>query len=72
MGFSQRQAGEKFTRQVAQDFIGQLERTVDQRTGPGEQRAVAKTPKADPALRNFPTDQLATELRRPGFLVSEP
>jgi hypothetical protein len=102
MGFTQRQAGGKFTRGEADAFIEQLQQEFDAATtdGPaptgspvGDAVAVpepsagpahrAARPAAAPrpaapltvaqqALRRIPTDQLAAELQRRGWIVVEP
>ena len=86
MGFTQRQAGGKFTRDEAQEFIQQLEEAEDARieaekTAPASAKptgkpaagpvAKAEEPASDPRLTDIPSDALAAELRRRGFEVSE-
>jgi hypothetical protein len=75
MGFTQRQAGGKFTRDDAQQFIDQLEEAEDQRRGNPVEEPVAAEPPAPPEpdslLRDVPSEQLAAELRRRGWKVSE-
>lgn len=84
MGFTQRQAGGKFTRDEAQQFIDQLEEEVDRRNE--EARAEAKATPAEPtaaepaeaeeaapsALGEVPSEDLVAELRRRGWSVSKP
>jgi len=65
MGFTQRQAGGKFTRDEAQACIDRLEAAEDARAGA---RAPAE---AEPALRDVPSEALAAELRRRGWTVHE-
>ena len=70
MGFTQRQAAGKFTRDEADAFIGQLqdaEHAGSTATAP-EPRLTA----ADRALRAIPDQQLAAELQRRGWIVVEP
>ncbi|MGD9797463.1 MAG: hypothetical protein AB7H43_03825 [Acidimicrobiia bacterium] len=72
MGFTQRQAAGKFTRDEAEAFIQQL-----QVTPPEEGSAVAAAPAArlspaEVALRRLPAGQLAAELQRRGWIVVEP
>jgi len=72
MGFTQRQAAGKFTRDEAESFIAQLQESAA--TG---EPAVAATPPARPsaaerALRAAPAEQLAAELQRRGWVVLEP
>jgi hypothetical protein len=71
MGFTQRQAGGKFTRDEAAAFIERL-----QEDGPA-----ADTPAGDPvrklsaaemALARVPAADLAAELQRRGWIVIEP
>ena len=72
MGFTQRQAGGKFTRDEAQEFIDQLEEAESERVAPAAPRLHAvKPPAASSALRDVPADELAAELRRRGWTVSE-
>ena len=70
MGFSQRQAAGKFTRDEAIAFIDRLQDTE-----------IDNTPLAIPAwrlsaqeqiIRHMPAEQLAAELRRRGWSVIEP
>jgi hypothetical protein len=71
MGFTQRQAAGKFTRDEAEAFIDQLEEAgpngdVD-RTGPPTRLSAAEQ-----ALRRVPSEQLAAELQRRGWAVVQP
>lgn len=73
MGFTQRQAAGKFSREEADAFIEQLERARDEEPGQaGVVEAPARLSAADRALRSFSTDQLAAELQRRGWIVIEP
>jgi hypothetical protein len=89
LGFTQRQAAGKFTRDEADAFIEALQTAAQSGDGvaggdaPTEQpavqarRAVARpavTTRAAPiaALHRVPTDQLAAELQRRGWIVVEP
>ncbi|MET0627416.1 MAG: hypothetical protein ABW033_03035 [Acidimicrobiia bacterium] len=77
MGFTQRQAGGKFTRDEAEALIEQLEAA-------GEDGAVAatgasaptasprRTSQTDAALSRMPAERLAAELQRRGWIVVEP
>ncbi|MEY2406338.1 MAG: hypothetical protein QOG39_1254 [Acidimicrobiaceae bacterium] len=71
LGFTQRQAAGKFTRDEADAFIELLQEAVD-----GEDGDVATPPPrlsaAEQALRRVPADQLAAELQRRGWIVVEP
>jgi hypothetical protein len=71
MGFTQRQAGGKFTRDEAAEFIAQL---TDAEAG----ESVPVTPPAwrqsaqEQMMKALPSEQLAVELRRRGWTVIEP
>jgi hypothetical protein len=74
MGFSQRQAGGKFTRDEAQQFIEQLEEAeaeADAPEGLSAVRPVLPEPEPDAALRDVPSEQLAAELERRGWRVTK-
>jgi len=72
MDFSQRQAGGKFTRGEADEFIEKMQERSeieDESIAP-----VAKLKKPSPAnqaLRKFPAEELAAELQRRGWIVAE-
>ena len=66
MGFTQRQAGGKFTRDEADAFIAQLEE------GAGGAEPAPRLTKAERALRAFSAEELAAELQRRGWAVIEP
>ncbi len=74
MGFNQRQAGGKFTRDEAAAFIEQLQHAADE--AGGENTPPAAAPSGiwayERLMRDVPADQLATELRRRGWTVTEP
>jgi hypothetical protein len=85
MGFTQRQAAGKFTRDEAETFIDQLQAEVDAAAappgvgdpdGPPTRRAAPRPPTlptaADRALRDVPSERLAAELQRRGWAVLEP
>ncbi len=71
MGFTQRQAGGKFTRDEAEAIIAQLVDAED-----GERAPVAppawRQSTQDQVTRALPSEQLADELRRRGWTVIEP
>ncbi len=75
MGFTQRQAGGKFTRDEADAFIRQLHAEAAGDDG-SEPRAdlvpVVRLSKLDQQLRAVPTEALAAELQRRGWVVMEP
>ena len=71
MGFTQRQAAGKFTRDEADTFIDQLQAELD--GDPAVVAApVARLSAAEQALRRMPAGQLAAELQRRGWIVVEP
>jgi hypothetical protein len=70
MGFTQRQAAGKFTRDEAVAFIDQLEHAGD-----GTKPIASPVPQLaarEQLLRHLPPEQLAAELRRRGWTVIEP
>lgn len=76
MGFTQRQAGGRFTRDEAAAFIEELEQAV-----PGDASVVAsrsapapatRITAAERAARDLPDGVLAAELQRRGWIVVEP
>ena len=74
MGFTQRQAGGKFTADEATAFIEQLEEAEHLRDV-GEQppvEPVEQLSAAEQALREYTDQQLAAELQRRGWIVVEP
>ena len=71
MGFSQRQAGGKFSRDEAEAFITQLQDAQSE----GNTIVAAPTWRKstlDQILGSLSTEQLAAELRRRGWSVTEP
>ena len=73
MGFTQRQAGGKFTRDEAQQFIDQLLEAEDRANAPAGLRLVGAEP-PEPApehdLGDVPTEQLVSELESRGFRIT--
>lgn len=72
MGFTQRQAGGRFTRDEADAFIELL-----QETGPGDEAPAPAAPTrrlsaVEQSLSRVPASQLAAELQRRGWIVVEP
>lgn len=71
MGFTQRQAGGKFTREEAAEFIAQLTEAEA-----GESIPVAaprwRQSTQEQVMKALPSEQLADELRRRGWTVIEP
>ena len=71
MGFTQRQAGGKFTRDEADAFIEQLQDAEP--TDPAPDAVPApRLSSTEVALRRLPAEQLAAELQRRGWVVMEP
>jgi hypothetical protein len=71
MGFTQRQAGGKFTRDEAEALIEQLENGATTDDAPATTVA-APRPAGDAALRNISSPRLAAELQLRGWIVAEP
>jgi hypothetical protein len=73
MGFTQRQANGKFTRDEADAFITALQEAEAEQTDPS---ATVDRPldlsAEERALRRIPVDQLAAELQRRGWIVVAP
>ncbi len=71
MGFTQRQAGGRFTRAEADEFI---ERLQDAESDPCKLVAVQgwRDSAQEQLLSRMPAEQLAVELRRRGWIVIEP
>jgi hypothetical protein len=79
LGFTQRQAAGKFTRDEADAFITQLEEAQEAQSSDNDTPAPAPRPApsprataADQMLRRLPAEQLAAELQRRGWVVMEP
>lgn len=72
MGFTQRQAGGKFTRDEADAFIEQLEEAAANGTSPVAATAPRRLSAAEQTLRRLPASELAAELQRRGWIVIEP
>jgi hypothetical protein len=76
MGFTQRQANGKFTRDEADEFIAALqhaaEEAPDLRPAAPATRTPAQRTQATTPLEKFSDEQLATELQRRGWVVMEP
>jgi hypothetical protein len=69
MGFTQRQAGGKFTRDEAAALIDRLQETEAE---PAEAPPTPPRSAADRALLQVPAEQLAAELRRRGWTAAPP
>jgi hypothetical protein len=72
LGFTQRQAAGRFTRDEADDLIGRLRAAAD---GEAPAPVVAQAGRRDAieqVLRRMPAEQLAAELQRRGWAVIAP
>ena len=78
MGFTQRQAGGKFTRDEADAFIEQLQNEATGIEPAADEAPTVARPKKqqlsalDRKLQTIPTAALASELQRRGWVVMEP
>lgn len=80
LGFTQRQAGGKFSRDEADAFIEQLQAEADGTSGvadPTDAPTPTKVPAArrsaaDKLLESISTERLAAELQARGWIVVEP
>jgi hypothetical protein len=75
LGFSQRQAGGKFTRDEADAFIEQLQEAAEAGDGDddgGPSAPPVRLSAAEQAIRRMPDELLAAELQRRGWIVAEP
>jgi hypothetical protein len=75
LGFNQRQAGGKFTRDEVEAFIDRLQADPDagdDESPPGPVPAPTGVSATDKVLQTMPAGSLAAELRRRGWTVSEP
>lgn len=71
MGFTQRQAGGRFTRDEAEAFIDRLQDAAEG-SGPAEVAKPVVLSPAERAVRRMSAEQLAAELQRRGWIVIEP
>jgi len=72
MGFTQRQAAGRITRDEAAAFIDQLEADAEDRAEPFVAPSTGRPSAAQHAIRRLPSEHLAAELQRRGWLVIEP
>ena len=76
MGFTQRQAGGKFTGAEAAAFIEQLQEAetsgVSVEVPEATSKPTQRVSQAERTLRRMPAEQLAAELQRRGWVVLEP
>ena len=72
MGFTQRQAAGKFTRDEATAFIERLQETGSEDDSAAEGAPVVRLSAAEHAMRRLSTEQLAAELEHRGWTVVRP
>jgi hypothetical protein len=72
MGFTQRQAAGKFTRDEVGAFIERLQYELGDGDAPVPDERPPGPSAAERALRRFGSEQLASELQRRGWTVTEP
>jgi hypothetical protein len=81
MGFTQRQAGGKFTRDEADSFIAQLQEWAEIAENAGatpepvptlRRASSPKVTAAERSLKSVPSEVLAAELQQRGWVVLEP
>jgi hypothetical protein len=75
MGFTQRQANGKFTRDEADEFIAALQEASEEAPTPLPASVKPKAPRPrspDAQLAKFSDEQLAAELQRRNWVVMEP
>ena len=72
MGFTQRQAAGKFTRDEADAFIEQLEAAAQSESPSPVRTPMPHPTTAERALREVSSELLTAELQRRGWIVAEP
>ena len=75
MGFTQRQANGKFTRDEADEFIAALQEAAEDTPTPAPAPVTPKPPRPgspEAQLAKFSDEQLAAELQRRNWVVMEP
>jgi hypothetical protein len=72
MGFTQRQAAGKFTRDEVEAFIARLQEAEIDGDTPVAASSVIRLSAGERAIRSMPAGQLAAELQRRGWTVVEP
>ena len=72
MGFTQRQAAGKFTRDEAESFIDRLQATAADESPTDVEGPPARLSAVEQAVRRMPGELLASELQRRGWIVIEP
>jgi len=72
MGFTQRQGGGKFTHDEAAVYIERLQEAASDAGAPAVAGPVARLSATEQGLRRMPTEAIAAELQRRGWIVIEP
>jgi len=72
LGFTQRQAAGKFTRDEAAAFIDRLQHAEPDGSAPVTAEPAVRLSADEQALRRMPAERLAAELQRRGWVVMEP
>lgn len=72
MGFTQRQAAGRFTRDEAEELIERLQEAEHAGEAPAPATPAPRLSTADQQLRRMPAERLAAELQRRGWVVMEP
>jgi hypothetical protein len=72
MGFTQRPAAGKFTRDEAAAFIAQLQESESSGELAAPRPPTPRVSAAEQVLRRMPAEQLAAELQRRGWVVVQP
>jgi hypothetical protein len=72
LGLTQRQAGGKFTRDEAEAFIDRLQDEELDESTPVDRQRPERPSASKGSMRHIPSDELAAELKRRGWTVSEP
>lgn len=72
LGFTQRQAGGRFTRDEAEELIERLQEAQEGGDAAPPSAAAPRLTAAERALRQVPAERLAAELQRRGWVVLEP
>jgi len=72
MGFTQRQGSGKFTRDEAAALIDRMQAEASEGDSPPATVPATRVPAAAKALARMPTEELAAELQRRGWIVLEP
>jgi hypothetical protein len=72
MGFTQRQAAGKFTRDEVEGFIDQLQDAAVDASATDIGAPAARLSAGEQAVRRMPDEMLAAELQRRGWIVIEP